>query len=203
MKTELTEETLILHPPAPPKARHSHAALLCLHDNDQCAAHARRAWRGVAGGMKLETLQSRLPAEGDGRFRWAADDEAENRLAYQVDTLRFAGHRKVVLGGTGTGCDVIIRGLVRPGMKCEAAVLAAPWMPGLPRLEHAEAALAARTRLLIICGLEDEACLPGALRLAAEVKHAGGHCEIQLIHGLGHALPQDFTPRATQFLLGL
>ncbi|MDL2219006.1 hypothetical protein LJC04_01530 [Ruminococcaceae bacterium OttesenSCG-928-O06] len=185
-------------------ARRHPGVLLALHGNQQNATHAKNAWQDVTGPhMQLETLQAALP-DSYGLYRWQPGDDSEARIAWQVNSLRLAGHRTVVLGGFSAGCGAIARALARQDTRCEAAVFAAPWLPGLEEVMEnlVENLVRHGTRLLVVCGTQDVDCLPGATLLASRVQDAGGHCTLELPAGLGHAFAPGFAGKVGAFLHG-
>ena len=167
--------------------------LLAVHGNTQNAQTAKADWTPVLAedaSWQLETIQSAEP-DGFGTFRWSYDDASYRPVAAAMEQLQAAGYEKFVCGGFSAGCDMLLRAVTFSNARCDALVLQSPWIPMLD--EHADAAVSALKRksivLRILCGAEDEDCLPLAEKLHALTKEAGLDVTLTVQKATRHQFP--------------
>ena len=142
---------------------------LAVHGNTQSGQTAREDWAPIlqeGGTWQLETIQSAEP-DGYGTYRWSYDDISYLPVANAIETVQNKGYRKIVCGGFSAGCDMLLRAMLIPAVRCDQLVLQSPWIPVLE--DHADALVCALRQknvvLRIFCGSEDEDCLPMARQL--------------------------------------
>ena len=167
--------------------------LLAVHGNTQNAQTAREDWTPIVNGdasWQLETIQSAEP-DGFGTFRWSYDDVSYRPVAAAMEKLQAAGYEKFVCGGFSAGCDMLLRAAAFTDARCDALVLQSPWIPMLD--EHADAVVSALQKkditLRILCGAEDEDCLPLAEKLYALTKEAGLDVTLTMQEATRHQFP--------------
>ena len=174
--------------------------LLAVHGNTQNAQTAKADWMPVLNGdasWQLETIQSAEP-DGFGTFRWSYDEASYLPVAAAMEKLQAAGYEKIVCGGFSAGCDMLLRAVAFPDVRCDALVLQSPWIPVLD--EHADEVVSALRKkgvaLRIHCGAEDEDCLPLAKTLYAAAKDAGLDVTLTVQDATRHQFPgQPYTLR--------
>lgn len=144
---------------------------LAVHGNTQNGQTAREDWSPVLLGndrWQLETVQSAEP-DGYGTYRWSYDMISYLPVAEAIKRIQNEGYQEFVCGGFSAGCDALLRAITFSPARCDMLLLQSPWIPVLQ--EHAEDILHALRQksiaLRILCGSEDEDCLPMAEQLYA------------------------------------
>ena len=167
---------------------------LAVHGNTQNAQTAAADWTPVLvedASWQLETVQSAEP-DGFGTFRWSYDQTSYLPVAAAMEKLQAAGYEKIVCGGFSAGCDMLLRAVTFADARCDALILQSPWLPVLE--EHAAEAVSALQKkgvvLRILCGAEDEDCLPLAETLFAQAKKAGLDVTLTVQEASRHQFPE-------------
>ena len=191
----------------PPKGASSGVLLIALHGwspifaPDDFAAQ----WEPLTSlGVALVMPRSSQAANSDGGATWEdrARTERDIRLAHERAKTRF-GTNQVVMAGFSAGGEAAIRVSVtdRPEIGVVGFIaVGAPIHPDLPAaLAQADPSL----RGWIIVG-EDDWVSDGCLTLAEQARAMDLPWHIEVVEGLGHAFPADFSSRlerATDFVL--
>lgn len=150
---------------------------LAVHGNTQNGQTAREDWAPVFAGdgqWQIETVQSAEP-DGYGTYRWSYDMTSFLPVADALAQVENAGYEAIVCGGFSAGCDMLLRAIAFTPARCDLLILQSPWIPVLE--DHAEALVHAlqqkKISLRILCGSEDEDCLPMARQLYAAAEQTG------------------------------
>lgn len=169
--------------------------LLAVHGNTQNAQTARADWTpavGTDGRWQLETIQSGEP-DGYGTYRWSYDMRAYLPVADAIGDMQKKGYRRLVCGGFSAGCDMLLRAAAFTPARCDMLILQSPWIPVLQ--DHAQTLTAALRQkgiaLRILCGAEDEDCLPLAQQLYAAADRVGIDVELIVQENSRHQFPAE------------
>ena len=166
---------------------------LAVHGNTQNAAAARADWEPVlaeSGQWQLETIQSAQP-DGFGTYRWSYDMTSYLPVAEAMEKAQREGYRKIVCGGFSAGCDMLLRAVLFSSARCGLLVLQSPWIPLLQEREK-ELVCALREKsiaLRILCGSDDEDCLPLARQLYDAASREGLDVHLTVQEGSRHQFP--------------
>ncbi len=169
--------------------------LLAVHGNTQNAQTARADWTpavGTDGRWQLETIQSGEP-DGYGTYRWSYDMRAYLPVADAIGDMQKKGYRRLVCGGFSAGCDMLLRAAAFTPARCDMLILQSPWIPVLQ--DHVQTLTAALRQkgiaLRILCGAEDEDCLPLAQQLYAAADRVGIDVELIVQENSRHQFPAE------------
>lgn len=169
--------------------------LLAVHGNTQNAQTARADWTpvvGTDGRWQLETIQSGEP-DGYGTYRWSYDMRAYLPVADAIGDMQKKGYRRLVCGGFSAGCDMLLRAAAFTPARCDMLILQSPWIPVLQ--DYAQTLTAALRQkgiaLRILCGAEDEDCLPLAQQLYAAADRVGIDVELIVQENSRHQFPAE------------
>ena len=165
---------------------------LAVHGNTQNAQLAREDWQPLLGSdWQLETIQSAEP-DGFGTYRWSYDMSSCLPVAEAMEEVQGAGYARIACGGFSAGCDMLLRAIALSPARCDALVLQSPWIPMLEK--HAEELIGAlrqkNIQVKILCGSEDEDCLPMAEQLHELLQRAGVPAELTIQPGNRHQFPE-------------
>lgn len=168
---------------------------LAVHGNTQNGQTAREDWQPIlqgSGSWQLETIQSAEP-DGYGTYRWSYDGVSYLPVANAIEAVQNKGYRKIVCGGFSAGCDMFLRALLIPTVRCDQLVLQSPWIPVLE--DHADALVCALRQkniaLQIFCGSEDADCLPMAKQLDALAQQEGLAVTLTIQENNRHQFPAE------------
>lgn len=168
---------------------------LAVHGNTQNGQMARQEWQPIlqgSGSWQLETIQS-AESDGYGTYRWSYDGVSYLPVANAIEAVQNKGYRKIVCGGFSAGCDMLLRAMLIPTVRCDQLVLQSPWIPVLE--DHADALVCAlRQRniaLRILCGSEDADCLPMAKQLDALAQQEGLAVTLTIQENNRHQFPAE------------
>lgn len=164
---------------------------LAVHGNTQNAQLAREDWQPLLDpAWQLETIQSAEP-DGFGTYRWSYDMTSYLPVAEAIEKMQGASYERIVCGGFSAGCDMLLRAIALSPARCDALILQSPWIPMLEN--HAEKLIQAvqqkKITLKILCGSEDEDCLPMAEQLHDLLQRAGVPAELTIQPGNRHQFP--------------
>lgn len=167
--------------------------LLAVHGNTQNARTAREDWAPVLAGhdeWQLETIQSAEP-DGYGTYRWSYDMFSHVPVANAIEKVQNEGYQRIVCGGFSAGCDALLRAVAFTPARCDMLIMQSPWIPVLQA--HAEPLLHALQQkeiaLRILCGSEDEDCLPMAEQLYTAAEQAHLNVQFLIQDGNRHQFP--------------
>ncbi|MCL2377036.1 MAG: hypothetical protein FWC76_06540 [Defluviitaleaceae bacterium] len=160
---------------------------LVLHGNQQNMYSDNGYWKFLEGeGYQVEYVQSRI-IDSHMLFRW--EDDGETQLDGIIEKLPWQRYDTRILCGFSAGCNEILKALVKPTVKCEKIILQSPWIPMIDdNLDNLLVALG-ETAIEIICGENDDDCLPHAKKLAEEAAKRGLNCKLEIVPRLGHSYP--------------
>ncbi|MDD6090683.1 MAG: hypothetical protein PUB77_08510 [Clostridiales bacterium] len=168
---------------------------LAVHGNTQNGQIARDDWKPLLKGntqWQLETIQSAEP-DGYGTYRWSYDMLSYIPVAKAIEEIQNEGYGKIVCGGFSAGCDMLLRAIIFAPVRCDILILQSPWIPILQ--DHAEALVNAVKQknigLRILCGSDDEDCLPMATQLYELTNREGIHSEIAVQKAYRHQFPRE------------
>lgn len=171
---------------------------LAVHGNTQNAQTARADWAPVLAGAdswQLEAIQSAEP-DGYGTYRWSYDSASYLPVAEAMEKLRGAGYTEIVCGGFSAGCDMLLRAVTLTPARCGTLILQSPWLPVLEA--QGDAVVSALRQkgiaLRILCGSEDEDCLPMAEALSAAARQEGLDAKLTVQAHTRHQFPAEPYP---------
>lgn len=171
---------------------------LAVHGNTQNAQTARADWAPVfaeADSWQIETIQSAEP-DGYGTYRWSYDSTAYLPVAEAMERLRGAGYSEIVCGGFSAGCDMLLRAVTLTPARCGALILQSPWLPVLEA--QGDAVVSALRQkgiaLRLLCGSEDEDCLPMAKQLYDAAQREGLDAKLTIQAHTRHQFPAEPYP---------
>ena len=175
---------------------------LAVHGNTQNGQIARGDWKPLLRNdpqWQLETIQSAEP-DGYGTYRWSYNMVSCAPVANAIEKMQNKGYTKIVCGGFSAGCDMLLRTIVFTSARCDLLILQSPWIPILQ--DHSETLVHAfrqkNIALRILCGSDDEDCLPMAKQLFEVTTGEGISVELAVQEGSRHQFPIE--PPALQDL---
>ena len=135
-------------------------------------------------------------------FRWEDEGNGPTQLENAINSISWESYSVKVLGGFSSGCNTILRFLRETNNKVDKIILQSPWIPCIEEdLEGLISNLATKNiEVLIICGNEDEDCLPQCLKFESKGKELGLNINTNYIDGLGHEYPFNFKDIILKFL---
>ena len=165
---------------------------LVLHGNQQNIDMCKEHWEKLSEqGYQVEYVQSKI-LDSYRLYRW--DDDAQVQLNRVVEGIRWDEYDSRVLCGFSAGCNEILKALKCSEIKCEGIVLMSPW---IPVIESGMDEIMERIRgnlawVKLVCGTEDEDCLPLAEKFTKAAEQKGISVSAHWIEGMGHRYPDDF-----------
>jgi len=172
-----------------------HPLLLVLHGATGNAAETLPHWTpACALGYWVAAGQASQPASAEG-FCW---DPPRERVRQDLDAIAAAlpAPGRVVMAGFSQGAWVALNAALR-GTPLPAAgvVMVGAFVPRPLQLEPA----ARRLRVAVLCGAEDPFAerMDGLKTLLVEHGH---HVALEIVPGVGHAYPDDFSARLPRLL---
>ncbi|MCL2574287.1 MAG: hypothetical protein FWE34_07045 [Defluviitaleaceae bacterium] len=160
---------------------------LILHGNQQNMYSDKGYWRHLEKyGYQVEYIQSQT-IDSHMLYRW--EDDAKTQLDSVIKQLPWDVYDSHILCGFSAGCNEILKTLLNTDIKCEKIILQSPWIPVIDNNLDELIKVLSKTEIEIICGENDDDCLPYAKRLAEEADRRGINCKLQIIPKLGHSYP--------------
>lgn len=167
---------------------------LAVHGNTQNGQTAAYDWKPLLKDnpqWQLEIIQSAEP-DGYGTFRWSYDKVSYLPVALALKNTQNKGYKKIACGGFSAGCDMLLRAITLEPVRCDMLLLQSPWIPMLQ--DYAEELVAAVKQknigLIILCGSDDEDCLPMAKQLYEIISREGVASELVIQEGYRHQFPE-------------
>jgi len=117
-------------------------------------------------------------------YRW--EDDGEIQLNGVIGKIQWKKYNTRILCGFSAGCNEILKTLLNTDIKCERIILQSPWIPMIDGCLHALLNALSNVSIEIICGENDDDCLPYAKKLAEEAIKLGLDCNLQIVIGRGH-----------------
>ena len=162
---------------------------LVLHGNQQNMDSDNGYWRYLEKDeYQVEYVQSRT-IDSHMLYRW--EDDGEIQLDEVIEKLEWEKYSTHALCGFSAGCNEILKTLLNTDIKCEKIILQSPWIPVIDEFLYALLKALSGVSIEIICGENDDDCLPYAKKLADEAIKLGLDCNLQIIIGLGHDFPSE------------
>jgi len=162
---------------------------LVLHGNQQNMYSDNGYWKHLEKyGYQVEYVQSKI-IDSYMLYRW--EDAEETQLDSIIGKLPWDKYTTRELVGFSAGCNEILKTLLKTGITCEKIVLQSPWIPMIEDNLDSLLNVLANINIEIICGENDDDCLPNAKKFADETVKQGLNCKLQIIDGLGHSYPID------------
>ena len=176
--------------------------IVVLHGNQQNNNISREYWSVInEDSYQIEYLQSK-EIDSFELFRWEDDGDGPNQLSSKINSIEWSLYESRVLAGFSAGCNTILRALCETEVDCDKVILQSPWIPSIEKdLDGMMRKLISKeTSVLLICGLEDEDCLPQSLAFKSKAQELGLECQTVFIKGLGHDYPSNFGDIVAEFL---
>ncbi len=119
---------------------------------------------------------------------------AEVQTHYEMLVSKYNLQPKdITLAGFSAGASIILQGLIEGKLLADRIILVAPWLPNFLELQvKLEILKTKKTKIYIVCGSQDQPCLPWANQLTAELKMNHIPFHYKLIEGLTHRYPDNF-----------
>jgi len=174
--------------------KNSDKLVVALHGNQQNIHDSKSTWSFLEGqGYQVVYIQSSEIDSCD-LFRWEDDGNGPEQLEGALSQMMLNTYAEKVLCGFSAGCNTILRALLCSNIKWTHIILQSPW---IPIVESELEALIRKLKALevivtIICGNEDEDCLPLSKKLFESLKNSGVRVNKAWITGLAHDLPDNF-----------
>ena len=165
---------------------------LVLHGNQQNISMCKERWEKMTDrGYQVEYVQSKI-LDSYQLYRW--DDEAPIQLGSVIERIQWEEYESRVLCGFSAGCNEILKSIQCAKLKCEGIFLVSPWIPIIEKgMDEILRFMNDKSIWIkIICGKEDDDCLPLAQRFTEAAKERGIQVNAQWIDGLGHQYPESF-----------
>ena len=160
---------------------------LVLHGNQQNIHSDNGYWKRLERcGYQVEYVQSKL-IDSHMLYRW--EDNEETQLDNIIEGLPWDKYTTRELCGFSAGCNEILKTLLKTGIPCEKIILQSPWIPMIEDSIDGLIKVLTGVGIEIICGENDDDCLPNARKFADEAVKQGLDCKLQIIEGLGHSYP--------------
>jgi len=106
---------------------------------------------------------------------------------YEIDT------DQIIMGGFSAGAEVILKAIEQKYVKPNGVILMAPWLPNIAQSNALFNQLKENDiKVYLLCGKEDQDCLPGTQKLVKGLKSKKIEYKFVLIDGLDHDYPDDF-----------
>lgn len=167
--------------------------LLVLHGNQQNINIAREDWEQFSDDYQVEYLQS-SELDSQDLYRWEVDGNGYKELLKALETIDTNDYKTITLAGFSAGCQVILNALTEGFFVCNKVILQSPWIPTIEN-NHKEVVKVLhnhKTELLLICGEEDEDCLPLAKQLVQSGEEVSLAVSSHWIAGMDHEYPENF-----------
>ena len=162
---------------------------LILHGNQQNMFFGRDYWCFLEDeGYQIEYVQSKT-IDSYNLYRW--EDKGDVQLNKIVSAVPWEKYSHTALCGFSAGCNEILRALVFAGVKCEKIILVCPWIPAFDENLNDIIAVLRNVSIEIVCGEDDEDCLPYAKKLHKAATESGLNCNLEVVKGCGHSYPQS------------
>lgn len=186
--------------PAGASAEHPVPVVIALHGTGGDARDMMRAWRGACerAGCALVAMDAVRPGPGGRGYSWTYRDEAEWLILRTLDNALAelpVDAERVILAGFSQGANVAMPfGIEHAGRFRAVVPCAGHYEPQIVDLEgvagrRAGEADAKTPRYFFLIGARDE--WAGTFRRASvEFRAAGVETELEVIPGMGHAMPR-------------
>ncbi len=189
-------EVTVLQPEEQPPAS-GYPLLIALHGNGANAPRTLNPHRGIVSqGWLVAVLQSSQVA-GPGSFVWDDYEKAQGEIQQHLAALEqdyAIDPRRIVVSGFSMGGGLATWLGLNGAIKARGFVALGPYLPDVDALQpFLNSAKSASARGYIVVGEEDNVCLGISHKVHDLLKANGIPCELELLPGLGHEYPDDYT----------
>lgn len=176
--------------------------LLALHGNQQNIEMSKEHWEFMKeSGCQVEYIQS---GELDSYqlYRWEDDGDGDNELDIVCGEIGWNTYGTRILSGFSAGCNVILKALMKNKIVSDYVILQSPWIPAIHRkMDDIIAALKLhKTKVLMICGENDEDCAPLVKALDRKAIESKADINTVWIKDLSHDFPGNFRNIVNEYL---
>ena len=189
-------EVTVLQPQEPSPAT-GYPLLIALHGNGANAPRTLNPHRGIASqGWLVAVLQSSQVA-GPSSFVWDDYEKAQGEIQQHLTALEkdyAIDPQRIVVGGFSMGGGLATWLGLNGAIKARGFVALGPYLPDVDALlPFLDSAKSAGARSYIVVGEEDKICLDISHKVHDLLNDHSIPCELELLPGLGHAYPNDYT----------
>lgn len=195
---------LKVYVPETKKSEEVFPLFITLHGNQENIKIAEDYWKEVVNNNYIMAVPQSSQIEFYEAYVWddiklgvkELKDHYDNLISnYNVD------NDKIVLGGFSAGARVILEAVKIDIIKPKGIVLMAPWLPEIKdEKELFKKLKECNIKVYILCGKEDKDCLEYCDIFVDKLSKFDVGYKYDLIEGLEHDYPQDFTKRLKQAL---
>ncbi|MGF7056425.1 alpha/beta fold hydrolase [Brassicibacter mesophilus] len=174
--------------------KRSNRLILTLHGNQQNNEISKVSWHFLDGDKyQVEYLQSE-EIDSCNLFRWEDDGTGPIQLKEAIELIEWNSYEQKILCGFSAGCNVILRAIRDQDISCNKIILQSPWIPTVEDNLNSliEVLKKNDVEVLIICGNDDEDCLPQCKTFEVKAIDEGLDVNALYIEGLGHDYPENF-----------
>ena len=176
--------------------------IVILHGNQQNNEISKSYWSDLKlHDYQLEYIQSK-EIDSYKLYRWEEQGDGPAQIVNALNKSNWQDYNNKVLSGFSAGCNTILRTLIDTDITCDKIILISPWIPCIEKdLDNIINNLIDKDiEALIICGKEDQDCLPQCKLFESKSKELGLKLKSIYIDELGHEYPEDFLDRVEDFL---
>lgn len=176
---------------------------LVLHGDQENLEIAKPYWESVVDQGFLLALQQSSQVEFSHGYNWNDVNQGVAEVGTYVEALGQEGliGKPVWIGGFSAGCNVALRAMLDDAIDADHFVFMAPWLPDLDEWKPELVKLKEKEMIgHILVGDQDFDCQEGAEMLAAELDELGVEYTFELIEGLSHDYPDDFSGKVQSWL---
>lgn len=176
--------------------------ILSLHGNQQNNEISKEYWDFLENDKyQVEYIQSN-EIDSYQLFRWEDDGSGADQLNEIINSIDLELYQEKILCGFSSGCNVILKTIKDFDVSCDKIILQSPWIPVVEEdLYHLLEQLKKKDiKVMIICGEEDEDCLPQCKLLETKASEMGLNIKAIYIEKLGHDYPENFNEIIQSFI---
>jgi len=176
---------------------------LVLHGDQENLEIAKPYWEGLVEKGYLLALQQSSQIEFSHGYNWSDVHQGVAEVGTYAEALQAEGlmGSPVWIGGFSAGCNVALRAMLDGAIEANHFVFMAPWLPDLDAWKADLVKLKEKgVTGHILVGDQDCDCQEGAEELAALLKELEVEHTFDLIEGLSHDYPEDFSERLISWL---
>jgi len=177
--------------------------ILALHGNQQNNDINKVYWDFLKSDhLQVEYIQSE-ELDSYQLFRWEDNGLGPDQLHKTLKNIEWDTYEHKILSGFSAGCNTILRTLIEKHVNCDKIIMMAPWMPIVEEqvTEIIETLKTKGIEVLMICGKEDEDCLPQCQLFEKKANELDLEIKTHYIDGLGHDYPENFQELVLRFMV--